>query len=173
MEVDEEKVKKDDDEEEEEEEGTTGTTTTTTLAGNRVDDDDDGSGGVGGGGGGGGGVADGRDGDDFIGDDGGIGGTDSSTRLKFVRLPTRDSYGAGRTVAPLHGKTLKPGRWNARVTTPPPSSPSPLLSLFDHEDTERATSGDGAHRVSGIGSIGDFNGLIGKKGSRHRRFTRS
>ncbi|KAF7379484.1 hypothetical protein HZH66_014855 [Vespula vulgaris] len=61
------------------------TGTTTTLAGNRVDDDDDGSGGVGGGGGGS--VADGRDGDDFIGDDGGIGGTDSSTRFESLKRP--------------------------------------------------------------------------------------
>ncbi|KAL2712124.1 hypothetical protein V1478_018359, partial [Vespula squamosa] len=100
------------------------TTGTDTLAGNRDDDDDDGSGVVGGGGSDDDDVGDGRDGDDVVAG----GGIDGSDRLKFVRLPTRDSYGAGRTVAPLHGKTLKPGRWNARVTTPPPSSSPPLLS---------------------------------------------
>jgi len=46
-----------------------------------------------------------------------------------------------------------------RVATPTHILGTP--SIYSHEDTDR---NEGRFTISGIGSIGDFNGLIGKKG---------
>lgn len=71
-----------------------------------------------------------------------------------------DCSGAGRTVAPRNANRWKPACWNVRVATPTHVPRTP--SIYNHEDTDR--NAEGRFTISGIGSIGDFNGLIGKKG---------
>lgn len=71
-----------------------------------------------------------------------------------------DCSGSGRTVAPPNANRWKPACWNVRVATPTFAPGTPSIS--SHEDTDR--NAEGRFTISGIGSIGDFNGLIGKKG---------
>lgn len=80
----------------------------------------------------------------------------------FIGSGAGDSFGAGCTVAPRSAKRRKPACWNARVVTPTRRTGTP--STHGHEDTDCTTPRDGRFTISGIGSIGDFNGLIGKKG---------
>lgn len=72
---------------------------------------------------------------------------------KFNDEAPRDVSRVRRTVAPRHGFNCKLAPWT-RGWLPPPSIDIPLPASATR--TRCA--------VSGIGSIGDFNGLIGKKG---------